>query len=47
MSVSTILVIVAVILFAIAALGGSIGIKTDRVNLVAGGLFFWALSTLV
>lgn len=46
MDVSTILVIIAVILFAIAALESRLG-ASSPVNLMAGGLFFWALSTLV
>jgi len=46
MSIRTILVIVAVILFALAALAGRISVKSP-VDLVAAGLAVWALSTLV
>ena len=38
-----ILVLVALILFLVAA----IGVPSGRVNLIALGLFFWLLSTLV
>lgn len=41
--ISTVLVVVAIICFAAAALG----IESRRVNLVAAGLFFWALASLV
>lgn len=46
MSVSKILVIIAVVLFAIAAISDRAGFNSP-VNLVAGGLFFWALATVV
>jgi len=36
--------IVAAVLFAIAALGG---VPSGRVNLIALGLFFWVLSVLI
>ena len=41
MTLSFILLIVAIVLFGIAAAGVSIG----RINTVAAGLFCWALST--
>jgi hypothetical protein len=48
MSISTILVIVAIVLFALAAVSDRL-LGTDRssVDIVAAGLFFWALSTVV
>jgi hypothetical protein len=36
--------IVAAVLFALAAIGG---IPSGRVNIVAAGLFFWVLATLI
>ena len=46
MKVSTILVVIAIVLFAIASIQPLIG-RTMSLNLVAAGLFFWALSTVV
>lgn len=43
MALSVLLLIVALIMFLIAA----IGVATSRFSLVAGGLFFWVLSILV
>jgi len=45
-NVSLVLLVVAIILFAIAAFSSRVGINSP-VDLVAAGLFFWALSTLV
>lgn len=44
MDVSTILVVIAVVLFALSAFGDRFN---SPVNLIAAGLFFWALSTLL
>jgi hypothetical protein len=41
-TVGLVLLVVALILFALAA----IGVQTGKINTVAAGLFFWALSTL-
>lgn len=43
MSIDTILILFAVILFLLAA----IGVPSSRVNLVAAGLFCWALTLLI
>lgn len=43
MSVPLVLQIIALVAFAIAA----IGISTDRINAIAVGLFCWLLSTLL
>lgn len=43
MGLSMILTIVAVVCFAAAALG----LDARRLNLVAAGLFFWAVASLV
>lgn len=43
MTLHLILVVVAVVLFALAAFG----VNSGKINLVAAGLFSWALSTIV
>lgn len=46
MDVSTILVVIAVVLFALAAFENEARFKAP-ISLIAAGLFFWALSTLL
>lgn len=41
-TVGLVLLVIAIILFALAAFD----VKVGRLNTVAAGLFFWALSTL-
>ena len=48
MNLSLVLLVIAIILFALAAIGSRVGVSREGpVDLVAAGLFFWALSTLV
>jgi hypothetical protein len=42
MTLATLLIIIAIILFILAALG----VNSGKVNLIALGLAFWALSTI-
>lgn len=46
MHIGTILVVIAVILFALAAIAGRTSIKSP-VDLIGAGLAFWALSTIL
>jgi uncharacterized membrane protein len=47
MNAKTVLLIIAAVLFLIAAIGPLLTDRLDRVNTVALGLFFWVLSVLI